>query len=217
MDVETVMGIALLTLLAGAGVGYFLGKGRGTSTRVKELEAALATSQTELADYRREVYGQFAQTAEKFRALDDSYNDLHRQLAASSVALCGDDATPLLAGPGQSLLADTQEEKTVDSAADDARMDSKEETMADKSSHETAPDEVTKAEETIGEERKAEETIGESPVDEETSAAAEQNAATQVPREDEDIIVAESSDVSDVPVLTETEEADESAASRRSA
>lgn len=97
MAVEMVIGIALVSLLAGLGIGFFLpGSGRSGKIKVAQLEDALATAQTELTDYKREVLGQFADTAEKFHALDKSYHDLHRQLAASSVALCGDAATPLL-------------------------------------------------------------------------------------------------------------------------
>ncbi len=99
MAVELVVGIALASLLAGLGVGYFLtGTGSAKRARVTELEGALEAARTELADYKRDVFGQFSATAEKFRALDKSYNDLHRQLAESSVALCGDAATPLLEG-----------------------------------------------------------------------------------------------------------------------
>ena len=61
MAVEMVLGIALLALLGGAGVGYFLGKGKDNRARVQELEGALEASQTELAEYRAEVYGQFQQ------------------------------------------------------------------------------------------------------------------------------------------------------------
>jgi len=104
MAAEVVLGIALIALLAGVGVGYLVsGRNRGRK-RVAELENALQAAQGELADYKREVYGEFAQTAEKFRALDKSYNDLHRQLAQSSVALCGDAATPLLEAPAQAAL-----------------------------------------------------------------------------------------------------------------
>ena len=102
MAVELVIGIGLVALLAGVGIGYYLlGAGRANKAKaaVAELESSLESAQTELADYKRDVFGEFAQTAEKFRALDKSYNDLHRQLAKSSVALCGDDGTMLLESP----------------------------------------------------------------------------------------------------------------------
>ena len=116
MAVELVIGIVLVALLAGVGIGYYLlGTGRANKAKaaVTELESALETAQTELADYKRDVFGEFAQTAEKFRALDKSYNDLHRQLAESSVALCGDDGTLLLESPEAPSL-DVVEDQLAD-------------------------------------------------------------------------------------------------------
>jgi len=101
MAVELVAGIGLVALLIGGGVGYLLANRTGPKARVVELERALDSAQNELTEYKRDVYGQFAQTAEKFRDLDRSYNQLHRQLAESSVALCGDAGTPLLQAPDQ--------------------------------------------------------------------------------------------------------------------
>ncbi len=134
MVIEMVIGIVALALFGGAAVGFFVGKGKDNRARVQELEEALEGSQSELADYRSEVYGQFAETAEKFRALDKSYNELHRQLAESSVALCGDDATPLLAGPNTSLLTEDdsaeREEKEINPTAE-AGASAEEATAAD--------------------------------------------------------------------------------------
>jgi uncharacterized membrane-anchored protein YhcB (DUF1043 family) len=114
MAVELVVGIALTSLLAGLGVGYFLaGGGSAKRARETQLEGALEAAQIELADYKRDVFGQFSETAEKFRALDKSYSELHRQLAESSVALCGDAATPLLEGPLAPALDVAEEEIVV--------------------------------------------------------------------------------------------------------
>jgi uncharacterized membrane-anchored protein YhcB (DUF1043 family) len=132
MAVEIVIGIVLVSLLAGVGIGYYLlGAGRTNKAKaaVAELEGALGTAQAELADYKRDVFGEFAQTAEKFRALDKSYNDLHRQLAESSVALCGDDGTLLLESPlAPSLdIVDEQvadEEIVVAEASDSEALES---------------------------------------------------------------------------------------------
>ena len=79
--------------------------------KVVELENQLSAAQDELSDYKQQVFSQFADTAEKFRTLDESYHALHRQLAESSVALCGDQATPLLpsATMPQEAIADVQE------------------------------------------------------------------------------------------------------------
>ena len=108
MDGEMVVVVALIALAAGAALGYFRGKGQDQSERILTLETALERARTELADYRRDVYQQFSQTAEKFRALDDSYHDLHRQLAESSQILCGDDALPLLPDSRSAPLLDVQ-------------------------------------------------------------------------------------------------------------
>jgi uncharacterized membrane-anchored protein YhcB (DUF1043 family) len=187
MAVEMVIGVALLTLFGGASVGYFLGKGKDNSKRVRELEDALEASQSELADYRSEVYGQFAQTAEKFRALDRSYNDLHRQLAESSVALCGDEATPLLAGPGQSLLTEAEEE---------ARQE-KEINPAAEASEESAPEAVRASDPAQGGEEHSRETASQSEPEPEPEPEPEQRI-----EDDANIVVGESADV---PILTDVE------------
>jgi hypothetical protein len=45
------------------------------------------------------VVSQFSETARKFQTLNDSYTDLHEQLARSSQVLCGDLTGPLLQAP----------------------------------------------------------------------------------------------------------------------
>ena len=64
-----------------------------------ELEESVAYYRPQLAGYRREVFDQFAETARKFKTLDESYSELHRQLASSASLLCGEAAGPLLAAP----------------------------------------------------------------------------------------------------------------------
>ena len=88
---------SVVAFVLGAGITWLALRGTaGQKRRVTELEDALRAAEEELSDYKRDVYGQFSQTAEKFKALDRSYHALHRQLAESSVLLCGDQATPLL-------------------------------------------------------------------------------------------------------------------------
>lgn len=95
MEILVLTGV--VAFVAGAGISWlFIRSGAGQKSRVAELEDQLRAAEEELSDYKRDVYGQFSQTAEKFRELDKSYNALHRQLAESSVLLCGDQATPLL-------------------------------------------------------------------------------------------------------------------------
>ncbi|XOV85194.1 MAG: YhcB family protein [bacterium] len=122
MVIEWVVGIAVVSLLVGVALGYFLPLGNAGKARVNELENALETAQQELADYKGEVYSQFATTAEKFRDLDQSYQALHQQLARSSVDLCGDAAMPLLAA---ATTADVAQRLTASAEVDDvsARQD----------------------------------------------------------------------------------------------
>ncbi len=118
MVIEWVVGIAVVSMLIGVALGYFLPLGNAKKARVSELENALDTAQQELADYKNEVFSQFATTAEKFRNLDESYQALHQQLARSSVDLCGDAATPLLSAAPVSSIA----EESNDSVAEENKF-----------------------------------------------------------------------------------------------
>lgn len=118
MVIEWVVGIAVVSMLIGVALGYFLPLGNAKKARVSELENALDTAQQELADYKDQVFSQFATTAEKFRNLDESYQALHQQLARSSVDLCGDAATPLLSAAPVSSIA----EESNDSVAEENKF-----------------------------------------------------------------------------------------------
>ncbi|MDZ7668232.1 MAG: DUF1043 family protein [Gammaproteobacteria bacterium] len=89
----------MLGLAVGLGCGYFMAARRGSAGRARQLEAQLTTARQELDDYRSEVVAQFSETARKFQTLNDSYTDLHEQLAKSSSVLCGDVTGPLLQAP----------------------------------------------------------------------------------------------------------------------
>jgi uncharacterized membrane-anchored protein YhcB (DUF1043 family) len=117
MAIEFVVVIAVVAALLGAGVVYF-GPNKGLQRqRLRVLEKDLAqaianaadaqaemlSAQQQLADYRQEVLGQFSDTAAKFKVMDDSYQALYRQLASSSLALCGDAGAPLLDPPRAEL------------------------------------------------------------------------------------------------------------------
>ena len=106
---EWLIGLGLLGLVTGLGGGYLLATRVGAGAgRLRELEAELERARRELTDYRQEVVAQFSETARKFQTLNDSYTDLHQQLARSSSILCGDVTGPLLAAPAghQDLLPD---------------------------------------------------------------------------------------------------------------
>lgn len=97
---EWLIGLGVLGLLAGVGAGYLLATRTGPGgSRARELEAQLAAARQELDDYRQQVVAEFSETARKFQTLNDSYTDLHQQLARSSQVLCGDITGPLLEAP----------------------------------------------------------------------------------------------------------------------
>lgn len=92
--------VGVTAAVAGAAAGYLVAQVRSQAReRIRDLEAELGKARDELAGYRREVFEQFAETARKFKALDESYGDLHRQLASSASLLCGEAAGPLLTAP----------------------------------------------------------------------------------------------------------------------
>ncbi|NCF32188.1 MAG: DUF1043 family protein [Proteobacteria bacterium] len=100
MDTFSMLLIASAAFVVGAGLSYFLvSTGILGHARVVELEQALAASESELADYKQQVTTEFTDTAEKFRALNRSYEDLHRQLAKSANVLCGEVGAPTLLDP----------------------------------------------------------------------------------------------------------------------
>ena len=98
--------VGVIGLIVGGGLGHLVARVRsGGAARVGELEAQLESSQEELSSYKTEVYEQFSETARKFKALDETYHDLQRQLAQSAGVLVGEAAGPLLVAPdGASAL-----------------------------------------------------------------------------------------------------------------
>jgi len=115
-DMDSLVSIFLLVfvgLLAVAG-GFFIARVTGSGRKVKDLQAQLEAKQAELDDYRREVFEQFGETARKFKTLNDSYVDLHQQLAKSASLLCGDlAADSLLEAPLMMSIVHETADKTI--------------------------------------------------------------------------------------------------------
>ncbi|MEC7662326.1 MAG: DUF1043 family protein [Pseudomonadota bacterium] len=106
--------IVLVAFIAGAMLSYFLLRsGIFGHARIVELEQALAASEAELADYKQRVTNEFTDTAEKFRSLNRSYEELHRQLAKSANALCGEAGAPMLLEPRTDVLEPAPAETPV--------------------------------------------------------------------------------------------------------
>ena len=101
LSIEWLILIGVGVFVVGGLAGYLLRSfAFGGSRKEADLARALEESEQALADYKQEVMERFSDTADKFRRLNESYSDLHQQLAESAVALCGDEiTTPLLERP----------------------------------------------------------------------------------------------------------------------
>ena len=161
----------LLVLAVGIAIGIYLPVGKAAHS--KELAAQLEASQEELADYRREVYDQFASTAEKFKRLDESYHDLHKQLATSAVSLIGDRGVPLLGVDDVAPSPPIDEEIVVGEATVDQG-----EATVDQEATVSDVQEPPTLDVKVGEAETVEET--QEPAAEQETAAEQESAADQV-------------------------------------
>lgn len=101
------VGAALVGLIIGWLIARVAYRGKRASTLAEELEA----SRKEHEAYKQEVYEQFGETARKFKNLNDSYADLHKQLATSASLLCADmDPSTLLPAPNSGDALEAQSE-----------------------------------------------------------------------------------------------------------
>lgn len=128
VQIASAVGIAIVALVAGVFIGRTTGRARKASDLADELEK----TKEEFETYRGEVVQQFADTAGKFRRLNETYGDLHKQLATSAAVLCADRADDiLLALPDASVsnseasdmageVIDAADETTVDLGAETA-------------------------------------------------------------------------------------------------
>lgn len=214
LAIEWVVLVGGVAALLGGGIGYAASARGGGKKRVSELETALGEKEAELSSYRADVLSQFAETAEKFKNLDASYHALHRQLATSAVALCGDQATPLLtqdlgnAGADRALDEQDVVELEVTEMADEADAQSVDQTdaaePAEAADQTDTPDDIATEQSSV---KETDEDVGaaalaeaDEDLDQVAQAAAERAG-------DEEIVVAE--ELGDVPVLTEHVETDD--------
>ncbi len=113
-DMQWLVGTGVIAGVLGILIGLGIARMGGRTRRAQELEAELEASQEELKSYKAEVFSQFGETARKFERLNESYADLHKQLATSASVLCADmDSSALLAGPDSG----TNKETTLDATA----------------------------------------------------------------------------------------------------
>ena len=109
---------ALIILVIGGAIGYYLGRLQqsASSARLEEVES-------EFDKYRKEVTEHFSETADRFHTIGLQYRDLYEHLAKGSAALCELDAPATeppfpLVTEAQSEDIESSAESTPDEEAD---------------------------------------------------------------------------------------------------
>lgn len=116
---EMLIGIGIACSLGGIILGLVGGRFLLRSKHAATLERELGAAQEELKEYKNEVFQQFGDTARKFEKLNESYADLHQQLATSASVLCaGMPDVPLLASSAVPALQTTAESTDVTAQED---------------------------------------------------------------------------------------------------
>jgi hypothetical protein len=92
-----VMALTGAAFLIGVVAGVLVGRRRGASGRVAELERELAQQREQSETYRDAVAKHFGGTADRFRELTLQYADLHAHLAEGARELAADRAPELAA------------------------------------------------------------------------------------------------------------------------
>lgn len=169
---------ALIILVVGGAIGYYLGRLQqsASSARLQEVES-------EFDQYRKEVTEHFSETADRFHAIGLQYRDLYEHLAKGSAALCKLDAPAT--EPPFPLVTEALGED-IDSPAE-SELDREEEQAPAESAVEAAarPEESAASEPEAGEtadsdEPEEEPAAAEASADEESiAAAAEESTATE--------------------------------------
>ncbi|WP_428033533.1 YhcB family protein [Amphritea sp.] len=121
MEENSVWIIGIVTLIAGALIGYLMGRSGDTSNQ-KKLVDQLNDAQRDLSEYKEKVNNHFEKTAELVNNLTESYKQVHQHLAQGSETLCMGEHSPAqlsahtqakISEPVNSEAAETEEIPTV--------------------------------------------------------------------------------------------------------
>ncbi len=109
----------IATGIGGLVIGFIIGWMSRSSGDGEKLAEDLKKTQQELEQYRREVGGHFAQTAELVGKMTAQYRAVYEHLAEGAHRLGGDEANRLEAAiiQGESLLAGPADKKSGDAPA----------------------------------------------------------------------------------------------------
>lgn len=138
---EMLIGIGIGCVVGGLILGLIGGRFFLRSKHAAQLERELSEAQEAMKDYKNEVFQQFGDTARKFEKLNESYADLHQQLATSATVLCADmPNVPLIASSTVATLQADAE--TVDVTPEDNTTASDDPVPADADAGEDVADAV---------------------------------------------------------------------------
>ena len=184
MNEITMVAAAVLLLLAGAGIGFLLGR-KGRSDATSKLEETRA----EFDDYRKDVTRHFDQTAQQFQTIGQQYRELYEHMAKGAETFC------IPTEPGSALPFSAQTRLPTDVEETETVIDETPEVVAE----EQPKDHVV--EEPLVEEQLGEETVEAEAVAEEEPAMEAEGADTEsaeaADSTEETELTAESSDESD--------------------
>ena len=122
MEENSVWIIGIVTLAAGALIGYLMGRSSDNSGQQKLVDQ-LNEAQQELSEYKGQVNGHFEKTAELVNNLTESYREVHQHLAQGSESLCKGAHSPAQLDnntqPKIAELTDTEQEEQIPTVTDE--------------------------------------------------------------------------------------------------
>lgn len=110
--IETLIIVAVVTLLIGAAVGVVVGRMWVLPEQQKSLEKQLNTAQRSLDTYQQDVAKHFLETANKVSDLSQSYRDLHDHLSTGALSLANTEIGRELIAAGDQPPASERLEQT---------------------------------------------------------------------------------------------------------
>lgn len=109
--------ISIAALVAGAVIGFLMGRSGGGAQRQAELAVQLEQKQKELDDYKEEVSQHFEKTASLVNNLTSSYKDVHEHLATGAQGLCQAGNIDLALEPSLTPKLESEEQAATETDA----------------------------------------------------------------------------------------------------
>lgn len=116
-DIYTLITVAIICLLSGAAIGYFiLGRLKPEQQNRAALEKQFNDMQRQQQDYQQEVSNHFDRTGELLNELAESYRSVHNHIVTGAQNLHSTGISPLQAIPEGRPVLDNKPSKLAPSA-----------------------------------------------------------------------------------------------------